>query len=120
MSVIVQVDAPPDVTVDGEQVKLLTIIGAWTESVTDDEPPFSEAVTMASWGVLTIAAVAIKVVVDVPEATITEVGTDSAFELVLARTTAAPPDGAFWFSATWQFVDAPDITDVGEQFNVVT
>ena len=95
MRVTVQVDLPPEVTVEGEQVRLLTSIGACTESVADDELPLSEAVTVAIWGVLTIAAVAVKVLVDVPEATITEAGTDKALELVLARVTAAPPDGAF-------------------------
>jgi len=95
LSVIVQVDVPPEVTVDGKQVRLLTSTGAWTESVTDDEPPFSEAVTVAIWGVLTIAAAAINVLVAVPEATVTDAGTDKALEFVLARVTAAPPDGAF-------------------------
>lgn len=95
MSVIVQVDLPPDVTVVGEHVKLLTIIGAWTESVADDEPPFSEPVTVAVWGAFTIAAVATNMLVDVPEATVTEAGTVKALELLLARFTAAPPDGAF-------------------------
>jgi hypothetical protein len=45
--------------------------------------------------VFTIEAEATNVLVDVPEATITEAGTDKALELVLARVTAAPPDGAF-------------------------
>ena len=95
LSVTVQVDVPPELTVIGEQIKLLTSIGAWIESVVDDEPPFSEAVTVAVWGVLTVAVVAINVFVDVPEATITEAGTDRALELLLARVTAAPPAGAF-------------------------
>jgi len=95
LSVIVQVDVPPELIVDGEQVRLLTVIVACTESVADDELPLSEAVTVATWGVLTIAAVAVNVFVTVPEATITDAGTDKAPELVLARMTAAPPDGAF-------------------------
>ena len=120
MSATVQVDLPPEFTVVGEQVKLLTIIGAWTESVVDDEPPFSEPVTIAAWGVFTIAAIATNVLVDVPEATVTNAGTDSAFELLLARVTAAPPDGAFSFNATWQVEEEPDKTDVGEQDNAAT
>ena len=95
MSVTVQVDLPPEVTVEGEQVKLLTIIGAWTKSVADDELPFSEPVTVAVWGMFTIAAFAANVLVIAPEATMTEAGTNKALELVLARVTAAPPDGAF-------------------------
>jgi len=95
LSATVQVDLPPEFTVDGEQVKLLTSTGAWTESVVDDEPPFSEPVTVAVCGMFTIAAVAINVLVEVPDATITEAGTDKALEFVLARVTAAPPDGAF-------------------------
>ena len=111
---------PPEFTLVGEHVKLLTIIGAWTESVVDDEPPFSEPVTVAAWGVFTIAALATNVLVDVPEATVTNAGTDSAFELLLARVTAAPFDGAFSFSAIWQVEEEPDKTDVGEQDNSAT
>jgi len=95
LSVTVQVDVPPELTVAGEQIKLLTIIGAWIESVVAEEPPLSEAVTVAVWGVLTIAAVAANVLVDVPEATISEAGTDNALELVLIIAIAAPADGAF-------------------------
>lgn len=61
----------------------------------DDEPPFSEPVTVAVCGLLTVTAVAVNVLVDVPDATITALGTDKALELLLARPTAAPPDGAF-------------------------
>jgi hypothetical protein len=48
LSVIVQLDLPPEFTVDGEQAKLLTIIGASTKTVVDDEPPFSAAVTVVA------------------------------------------------------------------------
>jgi hypothetical protein len=91
----VQVEVPPEFTVEGEQVRLLTSNGACTESVVEDEPPFSEPVTMAVCGTFTIAAVATNVLVDVPEATSTDAGTDKALELLFKRVTAAPPDGAF-------------------------
>jgi hypothetical protein len=95
LSATTQVDLPPEFSVDGEQLRLLRRSGARTESVVDDEPPFSEPVTVAVCGVFTMAVVAVKVLVDVPETTMTEVGTDTALELLLTRLTAAPPDGAF-------------------------
>jgi hypothetical protein len=120
LRVTVHEEVAPEFTVVGEQAKLLSSIGACTDSVTEDELPFSAAVTVVVWGVLTVATVVANVLVDFPEATITEAGTDKALELLLARVTAAPPDGASWFSVTWQVDEAPDITDVGEHVNAVT
>jgi hypothetical protein len=45
--------------------------------------------------VFTFAAVATKLTVDAPESTVSEAGTETALGLLLARATAAPPDGAF-------------------------
>ncbi|MBI1791168.1 MAG: hypothetical protein HYR60_26870 [Acidobacteria bacterium] len=63
------------------------------------EMPPAEAVTVALWVVAGVPAVAVKVALLAPEATVTEAGTVSA-ALLLDRLTAKPPPAATLFSVT--------------------
>jgi hypothetical protein len=118
--VTVHVELPPEVRVEGVQATLVSSTGACNESVTEEELPLSMAVTVADCGVVRFAEAARNVPVDAPEEIITEAGTESAAGLLLVRVTVAPPDGAFWFSISWQFDDAPDIKVLGEHVSVLT
>ncbi len=99
---------------------------AWTNEIlvrlervneTEKELVPRVAVTLAVWGVVMVAAVAEKVAVAAPAGTVTEVGTESVAELLLARVTAVPPEGAAWFSVAVQVETAPEARVVGEQLS---
>jgi hypothetical protein len=61
-----------------------------------------------------VPAVAVKVAVLVPAATVTEAGTGSS-PVLLERATVAPPADAGWFSVTVQVDVAPVLSEVGLQ-----
>jgi hypothetical protein len=90
-------------------------VGATTVSAAEAEDPFSDALTVTAWFVVTDPAAALNVAVVAPEATVTEAGTVRAEELSESATTA-PPLGAAAESVTEQAELAPDATLEGEHW----
>ncbi len=77
------------------------------------------AVTFADWAVVMVPAVAEKVAVVAPAATIAEAGTVS--RVLLSDTiTVVPPLGAAWFNVAVQVAAVPEFKLVGEQVRPVS
>ena len=89
LNLTVQVLSAPEASVVGEQVREVnvTVVGGVSVRVVVVDAPFSEAVTMADWLVETVPALAVKVEVEAPAATVTDVGTVSS--VLLAETVTA-------------------------------
>jgi len=85
-SVTVQVDAAPELSVEGEQASEVRVAGALSVIVAVLEAPLSVAVTVADPSVEKLPAVAEKVADDWPPDTMTDVGT-TRFALLLDRET---------------------------------
>lgn len=84
----VQVVLAPEASVVGEQVTEFTVIVASGPSVRVAvwDAPFSDAVTTADWLVETVPALAVKVELEAPAATVTEVGTVRSVVLLAIET----------------------------------
>jgi len=104
-NVAVQVELEPDATLTGEQVSA-DIAGnpgrVWRAEVA--LLPFSDAVTVAVWLLLTLAVVALNAAEVAPPTTVTDAGTVRA-ELLLDRLRPAPPVGAAWVKDTVQVLE---------------
>jgi hypothetical protein len=117
VKVAVQVEVPGAFTFAGEQVKLLNwaaanrMVACWFR-------PFSVAVTVAFWLLLTVPEVAVKVAVLWPVATVTLAGTVSNPLLLASETVAALV--AALFKVTVQVLDALLPRVAGEQDTDVT
>lgn len=84
----VQVVLAPEASVVGEQVRELNVIAACGPRVRVAvwEAPLSDAVRTADWLVETVPALAVKVEVEAPAATVTEVGTVRSVVLLATET----------------------------------
>jgi hypothetical protein len=109
-----QVDVPPPLRLVGTHVIELRVTWDIREIAEVCEAPPKDAVTLAVWLVVIVPAVAVKVAVDVPAATVTEAGTVIDVMLVDSAT-ATPPLGAAWFNVTVQTEDAPALSETGLQ-----
>ena len=116
--VTVQVDEPPEVTVFGEQAKVVTVVFGDTVTEAVAELPFKEAVNVTAVDVVAVPALAVNVAVVAPAATVTDAGTVSA-ALLLDKATEAEADGAME-SPTVQVDVAPDSTELGRHCSVET
>ena len=114
LRVTVQAVEDPEFTLVGLQVSAETAVGATKVRVAVWEAPFRVAVRVTLWLVVTVPAVAVKVVEVLLAATVTEVGSVSA-ELLSESATLVPPVGAAWLRVTVQVVEAPELTLVGLQ-----
>jgi hypothetical protein len=118
VSVIVQVELPAPVREAGLQVSPLTSTGASvTLTAAEVEAPFAVAVIVTGVAAVTLPAVAVKVAVALPAATVTEPGMVN-MALLSERATSNPPAGAALFKPRVQVVEAPDNTVAGEQLSV--
>jgi hypothetical protein len=88
-SVTVQVEVAAEPRLDGVHESRLTTACDTSEMDADCEPPFNEAVTEAVWSEVTVPAVAVKVAVLDPAATLTVAGTVSSGLLLDSETVAA-------------------------------
>ena len=119
-SVTVQVELPPEATLFGTHCNVVTLTAAGvtvTEAVV--ELPLSEAVTVTAWLALTLPAVAVKVAVVEPAATVTDAGTVRA-ALLTETATVAPPVGAAIESVAVQVEVDPEATLAGEHCRAET
>jgi hypothetical protein len=112
VTVTVQVALPPDPRLAGLHVSPLSNTGATSAIVAVCVLPFSVAVMVAVWLLAIVPAVAVKVAVVLPDATVTETGTVNAAAL-LDRVTVAPPVGAAELKAMVQVLVVPDCRLVG-------
>ena len=85
----------------------------WTVRETVFAVPLREAVMVAVCVVVDVAAVAEKLPVVAPAATVTEAGTENAEVLELVRETIEPPVGAAELSVTVQAAVPPGLTVTG-------
>jgi len=113
-TVTVQLVLPPETTVEGEHCSLVTVMTVGvTVTVPVVEVLFSDAVTVTVWLPVTVPAVAVKVPVVAPAATVAEAGTLNAEVLLSERPTTAPPLGAGMASVMVHDEVPPDITLLG-------
>ena len=89
----VQVVEALELTLVGLQVRAETRVGATRVKLAVWEAPFSVPVTVADWVVVTVPAVAAKVVEVLFAGTVTDAGTVNAV-LLLESPTVVPPLGA--------------------------
>jgi hypothetical protein len=115
----VQVEDAPASRVALSQANAETSNGAIRVKVALWEAPFSVAMTVAGWVVVSVPAVGAKVAPVAPAATLTDGGTVSAGLLDESPTTV-PPAGAACVRVTEQVVEAPELTLVGLQARVET
>jgi hypothetical protein len=80
------------------------------------EPPFTVALIVAVWDVVTVALEPVNVAVLDPAATVTEAGTVTA-ALLTDSVTAVPPEGAAALNVVVQVEVPGATTDVGEQLS---
>jgi hypothetical protein len=118
-NVIVQVVLPPEVIVAGVHCKVVTVICGVTVTGEVAEAPFSDAVTVTDWLDATVPAVAVKLAVVEPAATVTEVGTVSAV-LLFETATLEPPVGAANDSVTVHVDPWPDVSVAGTHWSAET
>ena len=118
-SVTVQVDVPPEFTVVGEHANLVTVAGVTVRDAVV-EVPLADAVSTEVWLDVTLAAVAMKLPLAVPAATVMEAGTVTAAVLEEDSVTAEPPVGAAWDSVAVQVDVAPEPIVVGEHCRLLT
>ncbi len=99
--VMVQVAVPPLPRVVGEQDTELRVAGATSDKFAVCEIPLYEAVTLAAWLLVIVAATALNEAVLAPDATVTEPGTVSN-PLLLDNVISAPPGDAACVNVTVQ------------------
>jgi hypothetical protein len=116
--VTVQVDTAAEVSVEGEQASEVSVVSALNEIVAVLETPLSVAVMVADPSTVRVPAVAAKVAVDWPLATVTEADT-VRLALLLAKVTTvlleAVPE-----SVVVQVEAAPGPNVAGLQLNEVS
>ena len=84
------------------------------------ELPLINAVTVTAWFAVTVPAVAVKLAVVVPDATVTDAGIVSAVLLPSESVTVEPPVGAACDSVAVQVELPPELMVVGEHCSDVT
>jgi hypothetical protein len=107
------------VTVAGAHCTALTVVTGITVTDAVREFPLRVAVIVAVWLAPTVPAVAVKVAVVAPLATVSEAGTDRA-ALLSESVTAAPPDAAACDKVTVQVEVPPDVTVAGAHWTPLT
>jgi hypothetical protein len=117
--VSVQVVVPPELTLVELQPRPVTSIGTTRVKVVACVLPFKLPVIVASWVLVSVPTVAVKLAVVDPADTVTEAGVVKA-ELLTAKATLVPPVGAAWFRVTVQELVPPELTLVGLQPRPVT
>jgi hypothetical protein len=117
--VTVQVDKVAVVSVVGVQLNEPTTIWGTRETTVFAELPVIVAVRVADCALLTVPAVAVKVALLVPDATVTEVGAVSVL-LLLEMAAVVPPVGAFFDVVTRHFVVPLPVTLAGVHDKPVT
>ena len=113
----VQVEAPPKLSVVGEQLRADSAAEPTNPSENVREPPFRLAVSVALVSLDTLAAVAVNVALVDPAATVTEPGTPTE-ALLLDRATLAPPAGAAALRVTVQVLVPGVLTEAGLQLRL--
>src|SRR5579872_3388265 len=93
-----------DARLDDKHVRPVTVIGATSDIVNVWAP----APSVAVWLVSSDPAVAVKVAVEAPPATVTDAGTVSTLAMPPVIVTVDPPAGAAWFIVTVHVVPAFD------------
>lgn len=118
-SVTVQELVPPDASEAGLQLNATGVAGTRRLNDAVAEEPLKLAVITAVLGAVTAAAVAAKVAVLLPAATVTEAGTVT--ELLLSeRVTTVPPVGAAPVKITVHVAVAAPVSDAGVQLSADT
>jgi hypothetical protein len=119
LRVRLQALVPGPVKEDGAHVRVLTVTGAFRVIAALALPPLAVAVTVPVQSLAIVPAVAEKVAVEAPAATVIEAGAVSAalFEEMAKKT---PPAGAAPLKMTVQVLLAPEFKDVGAQTSAVT
>jgi hypothetical protein len=108
----VQVVDPGAFTVDGLQLRLVTVVNGATVTLAVRVMAPAMAVTVMPVDAVTLAAVAVNDVLVAPWLTVAVVGTGSA-EPLLAKLTPKPPDGAALVNATVQLTVCPEFIVAG-------
>ena len=119
--VTVHVELPPEAIVPGVHPNDVTIVVADGVTVTKVvfELPFSDAAKVTAWFAVTVPAVAVKLAVVAPPATVPDVGTVSAV-LLPEMDTVVPPVGAACEIVTVQVDLLPETIVAGVHTNDVT
>ena len=119
LKVMVQALVPGPVRLDGEHVRLLTVTGAFKVMAEVELEPLAVAVTVAVESLAMVPAVAEKVPVAEPAATVIEAGVvrDALFE---ARFTGRPPVGAAALTVTVHVLAPPELSEAGMQARLVS
>jgi hypothetical protein len=115
-TVTVHVVFPPDSKLVGLHARPLTTVAVASAIVLVWVLPFSVAVMVAVWSLVTVPATAVNVAVVLPELTVTEAGTVSTVAL-LDNATVAPP---VFDTVTVHVAFAPDPKPVGLHVNALT
>src|SRR5664279_4506240 len=110
---------PGPVKEDGAHVRVLTVTGAFMVIAALALPPLAAAVIVPVQSLAIVPAVAEKVAVEAPAATVSEAGAVSA-ALFEEMATETPPAGAAILVVTVQMLLAPEFKDVGAQTSAVT
>jgi hypothetical protein len=118
LKVMVQVDVSPDLKVAGLQFSDVGTAGARSPSEALTETPFRVAVIVAVLSTVTAEAVAVKVTVDAPAATLTE-GEVLSELLLVDRLTTDPPAGAGSVKVTAQVAELGPVTEDGPQIKLL-
>ena len=119
-NVTVHVELAPAATLVGEQASLVSVTaGAVTVTAAVAELPFSAAVMVTDWLLVTEPAVTVKLAVEAPAATEAEAGVVMA-ELLSDSVTTDPPLGAAADNVIVHVELAPAATLVGEQASLVS
>jgi hypothetical protein len=116
VKVTVQVELAPVPTLAGLHDTPLTSGGFTSAMLAVFELEPRVAVTVAVWSLVTVPAVAMKFAEALPDATVTDAGTESAPTL-LDNTTEDPPAGAATSSVTLHVELPPDPKEAGVQLN---
>jgi hypothetical protein len=115
----VHLEASPDLSVPGLQFSAVGTAGARIPSEELTDTPFRVAATVAVASAVTAEAVAVKLAVDAPAATVTEGGVLSA-ALLLDKVTRDPPAAAGEVKVTVQVAEAGPVMEDGLQLKLLT
>ena len=110
---------PGPVTEAGVHARLVKVTGAFSVIAELALPPLAAAVRMAMESLAMVPAVAAKVAVVAPAATVTEAGAVSSAELE-ERLTKTLPAGVAALAVTVQVLLPPELSDAGAQASAVT
>jgi hypothetical protein len=115
----VQAPLAPVARLAGVQERLVSVARGESVTAKPAEEPLSEALRVAVPAAVIEEAVAVKVVEETPEGTVTEAGTANA-ALLLASETRAPPTGAVRFRVTEQLEVPEPVMVEGVQLRAVS